>query len=127
MPIDKVTGKRRETTAEERISVIVKKAEGKSSREIVEITGISKSQATKIVEECNENSGFLVVMSNISGCFPKRSIHTREITKDSDLNASEDTVRRPLREKGYYVHITRKKPFLTKRKQSIRYTCCNLR
>jgi hypothetical protein len=31
-----------------------------------------------------------------------------EITKDSDLNISEDTVGRPLREKGYYVKITAK-------------------
>jgi transposase len=42
MPIDKVTGKRRETTTEEHISVIEKNAEGKSYREIAEIADISK-------------------------------------------------------------------------------------
>jgi hypothetical protein len=56
MPIDKVIGKRREATAKKRISVIEKKVEGKSSREIVEITGIPKSQVTEIVKECNKNS-----------------------------------------------------------------------
>jgi predicted transcriptional regulator len=48
--------KRRGTSAEEGISVIEKKAEGKSSREIVEITGLSKPQATEIVKECKKNS-----------------------------------------------------------------------
>jgi hypothetical protein len=38
MPIDKVTRKKRETTTEECISVIEKNAEGKSYREIAEIT-----------------------------------------------------------------------------------------
>jgi hypothetical protein len=45
-----------------------------------------------------------------------------EITRDSGHNVSEDTVGRALREKGYYVHIAHKEPFLTKRKKSIRYT-----
>jgi transposase len=51
IPIDTVTGKRRETIAEERVSVIEKKAEGKSYREIAEISGISKSSITEIVRE----------------------------------------------------------------------------
>jgi hypothetical protein len=44
-----------------------------------------------------------------------------EITRDSGLIVSEDTARGALRERGYYMHIARKKPFLTKRKKSIRY------
>jgi acetolactate synthase small subunit len=51
MPIDKVTGKRRESIAEEHILVIEKKAEGKGYREIAEITRISKSQVAEIVKE----------------------------------------------------------------------------
>jgi transposase len=52
MPIDKVTRKECETTTEEHISIIEKKnAEGKSYREIAEITGISKLQAAEIVKE----------------------------------------------------------------------------
>jgi hypothetical protein len=43
-----------------------------------------------------------------------------KITKDSGLIVSEGTVRRALGEKGYYMHIARKKPFLTKRKKSVR-------
>jgi transposase len=51
MPIDIITGKRRETTTEERISVIEKNAEGKSCREIAEITCVLGSQAAGIVKE----------------------------------------------------------------------------
>jgi DNA invertase Pin-like site-specific DNA recombinase len=51
MRIDKVTRKGRETTTEERISIIEKNAEGKSYREIAEITGISKLQAAEIMKE----------------------------------------------------------------------------
>jgi hypothetical protein len=40
---------------------------------------------------------------------------------------SEDTVKRAQREKGYYVHIARKKPFRTKRKKSIIYIWYKLR
>jgi transposase len=50
-----------------------------------------------------------------------------EITRDSDPDVSEDTVGRALREKGYYVYVAREKPFLTKRKKSIRHTWCKLR
>jgi hypothetical protein len=39
------------TTTEERMSAIEKSAEGKSYREIAEITGISKSQAAEIVKK----------------------------------------------------------------------------
>jgi DNA-binding NarL/FixJ family response regulator len=51
MPIDKVAKKRRETTTEERISVIEKHAEGKTYREIAETAGISKLQAADIMKE----------------------------------------------------------------------------
>jgi DNA-binding NarL/FixJ family response regulator len=51
MPIDKATRKRYETITEERISVIEKNAEGKSHREIAEISGISKLQAADIMKE----------------------------------------------------------------------------
>jgi hypothetical protein len=54
IPIDKTTGKSRETTAEERISVIEKKVEDRSCREIAEITGILKSQAAEIVKELQQ-------------------------------------------------------------------------
>jgi hypothetical protein len=50
-----------------------------------------------------------------------------EITQNNGFNVNEDTVRRALREKDYYVHIARKKLFLTKRKKSIRYSWCKLR
>jgi hypothetical protein len=48
-----------------------------------------------------------------------------EITRDSGLNFSENTIARALRA-GYYVPIARKKPFLIKRKKSIGYTRCEL-
>jgi hypothetical protein len=47
MPIDKVTGKRHGTTVEERISVIEKKAEGESYREIAEILGYQSHKKPK--------------------------------------------------------------------------------
>jgi hypothetical protein len=49
------------------------------------------------------------------------------ITRDSGPNVSKDMVGRALREKGHYIHIAREKPFLAKRKKSIRYTRCKLR
>jgi transposase len=51
MPIDTVTGKRRETIIKGRISVIENNPEGKSYREIAEITRTSKLQAAEIVKE----------------------------------------------------------------------------
>jgi hypothetical protein len=56
MPIDKVTGKRRETTTEECISVIEKNAEGKSYRDIAKITGIPMSRAARIVKEWQQHN-----------------------------------------------------------------------
>jgi hypothetical protein len=54
MPIGKVTGKRRETITEERISVIGKNAESKSYRGIPELTCVSRSRAAGIVMELSE-------------------------------------------------------------------------
>jgi transposase len=56
MPIDKVTGKRRETTTEERISVIEKNAEGKSYLEIAEIAGVLRSRVAGIVKEWQQHN-----------------------------------------------------------------------
>jgi alkylated DNA nucleotide flippase Atl1 len=73
--IDKVTGKRRETTSEECISVIEKNAEGKSYREIAELTGISRSQTAEIVKgwktqtDLNDLPSVRVVLSAILKCF----------------------------------------------------------
>jgi transposase len=55
MPIEEVTRKKRETTTEERVSVIEKNAEGKSYLEIAEIAGISKPHVSDIVKEWQHN------------------------------------------------------------------------
>jgi len=50
MPIDQNTGKRRQATETERITVIEKHAEGKNYRQIARETTVSKSEAYRIVK-----------------------------------------------------------------------------
>jgi transposase len=87
MPIDKVTRKRRETTTEERISVIEKNAEGKSYREIAEIAGISKLQAADVMKEWQQRN---IDDSNRSGRSSKLSdsdVHYLKILSKKDPSA----------------------------------------
>ncbi|KAA8911562.1 hypothetical protein FN846DRAFT_935575 [Sphaerosporella brunnea] len=48
MPIDKATGKRRESTIEERVEVIAKRAAGKTFTEIAQETGVSRAESQRI-------------------------------------------------------------------------------
>ena len=50
MPIDQNTGKRRQATETERITVIEKHAEGKNYHQIARETAVSKSDAQRIVK-----------------------------------------------------------------------------
>jgi len=50
MPIDQNSGKRRQATETERITVIEKDAEGKNYRQIARETAVSKSEAQRIVK-----------------------------------------------------------------------------
>jgi transposase len=50
MPRDRATGKRREATVNERVSIIERHARGESYRKIEDATGVSKSQAQAIVK-----------------------------------------------------------------------------
>jgi hypothetical protein len=67
----------------------------------------------------SNRSGRSSKLSDSDVCYLKILSDTplAEITRDGGLIVSEDTLRRVLREKGYYMHIVRKKPFLTKRKK----------
>jgi len=50
MPIDQNTGKRRQATETERITVIEKHAEGKYYRQIARETAVSKSETQRIMK-----------------------------------------------------------------------------
>jgi transposase len=119
MPIDKATRKRRETTTEERISVIGKNAEGKSYRDIAEIAGISKVKAADIRKERQQHNIEDSTRSGRSSKLSDSDARYLKMLSDKDLSTplAKITRERALREKGYYVHIARKKPFLTKHKK----------
>jgi hypothetical protein len=105
MPNDKVTGKRRETTTEVHISVIEKKSGGQKLPRNCRVTSILKSHGAGIMKEWQQHN---IEDSNRSGRPSKFSdsdvrylkrlsdkdppAPLAEITRDSGLNVSEDTV-----------------------------------
>ena len=126
MPIDQNTGKRRPATETEPITVIEKHAEGKNYHQIARETGVSKSEAQRIVKRWETTK--TINPPPHPGSKPKlderarRRLHRineqnphaplRDITADLNLKVSERTVGETLRQMNFYVHVARKKPFL---------------
>ena len=126
MPIDQNTGKRRQATETERITVIEKHPEGNNYRQIARETADSKSEAQRIMKRWETTK--IINPPPRPGFKPKlhergrrrlnrineKNPHAplRDISADLNLNVSERTLGETLRHMNFYVHVVRKKPFL---------------
>jgi len=119
MPIDQKTGKWRQATETERITVIEKHAEGKNYCQIARETAVSKSGAHKMVKRW-ETTKILNPPPHL-GFKPKLGERARrrlhqineqnphaplgDITADLNLHVSKRTVGETLCRMNFYVHV----------------------
>jgi transposase len=139
MPTDE-RGNITQATPEERAEVIELRASGKSYREIEAETRISKSSASRIWKEWKvarkldkaQRTGRRPKLSERdvrhikSLCRRDPTATIAELTADSQINVSEETVGRVLREAGLMAHKARRKPYLDQKKKRRRYSWCLL-
>ncbi len=141
MPFNQATGKRCETAREERIDILLKQTEGKTFEKIAEEIGVSKSTCARVWRKWKASrkiehaakTGRRPKLSKRDIRYLKRlsdknpSATLAEITAESGLEISTWTAGQVLRKEGWWVHVAHKKPYLDRRKKTIRYTWCKLR
>jgi len=117
MPTNKETGKGRQSTTIERVTIIELTAEGYSRRDIQQKLGISKSTVQRVIQEWKSNtqlqpasrSGRPLVLNSrdkrrlyrLSDANPYVSL--RDLAAESGLGVCPETVARALRASGRYV------------------------